>query len=110
MNNVVKNDDVDLRLLEEVQGLIQQARGRVFRAVHSELVMLYWNIGKRVQTEILQSDRAEYGQFIITTLANHLSVQFGKGFSRSALSRMLNFYKLFPDEQIVATLSQQLGE
>ncbi len=35
--------------------------------------------------------------------------EFGKGFTISALSRLLNFYKLFQDDKIVATLSQQLS-
>lgn len=37
-----------------------------------------------------------------------MSVNYGSGFSRSAISRMINFYQEFPDYEKVATLSQQL--
>jgi predicted nuclease of restriction endonuclease-like (RecB) superfamily len=36
-------------------------------------------------------------------------MRYGKGFTRPALSRMMNFYKLFADKQIVASLGQQLS-
>lgn len=107
--NIEKLNGVNDVLLSDIRYLIHQTKSRVFRTVHSELVMLYWYIGKRIQTEILKNDRAEYGQAIIVKLAEQLSLQFGKGFSRFSLSRMVSFYKLFPNEQIVATLSQQLG-
>jgi len=35
--------------------------------------------------------------------------EFGRGFTYTAIIRMVQFYEFFPDEQIVATLSTQLG-
>jgi hypothetical protein len=35
--------------------------------------------------------------------------EFGRGFIYTAIIRMVQFYKAFPDEQIVATLLAQLG-
>ncbi len=59
--------------------------------------------------EILKSTRAEYGQEVIKTLAQHLHIKYGKGFTRAGLFRMLQFYEVFPEEKIVATLSRQLN-
>jgi predicted nuclease of restriction endonuclease-like (RecB) superfamily len=66
-------------------------------------------VGQRVQKEILQERRADYGAQIVATLSQELTREFGRGFSRFALARMIQFGQLFPDEQIVATLSRHLG-
>jgi predicted nuclease of restriction endonuclease-like (RecB) superfamily len=71
--------------------------------------MLYWNIGKRINDEILNNKRADYGKQIISTLGQQLEEQYGKGFSANNLRRMIQFYETFPDSQIVATLWQQLS-
>ncbi|MCY7275603.1 MAG: DUF1016 N-terminal domain-containing protein [Phormidesmis sp. CAN_BIN44] len=39
------------------------------------------------------------------TLSNTLSSEYGKGFSRRNVFRMIRFAEVFPDEQIVSTLS-----
>jgi predicted nuclease of restriction endonuclease-like (RecB) superfamily len=96
-------------LLAEVCALIDQAREKVARQVNTELVILNWSIGERIRHEILQSKRAEYGKQVLTALASRLTAEYGRGFDKSALSRMVRFAELFPDRQIVATLSQKLG-
>ncbi|MCC7528659.1 MAG: DUF1016 family protein [Candidatus Melainabacteria bacterium] len=96
-------------LLEDLRQLIEHARNRVARQVNTDLVMLNWHIGVRIRRDILQEQRAEYGQQIIDALALELSMEYGRAFERSALFRMVQFAEAFPDEQIVATLSQQLG-
>jgi predicted nuclease of restriction endonuclease-like (RecB) superfamily len=53
--------------------------------------------------------RAEYGERIVESLSNVLSIKFGKGFNRRNLFRMIRFAEVFPDEQIVSTLSAQLS-
>ena len=73
------------------------------------MVLLYWNIGKIIQEEIIKNDRAEYGKRIVTTLSSQLILNFGKGYSRSNLNRMLDFYDTFPTFEIGATLSHQLS-
>jgi hypothetical protein len=42
-------------------------------------------------------------------LASRLTIEYGQGFSHSSLTRMVKFYDYLPDQQIVATLSQQLS-
>lgn len=96
-------------LLSELRLLIEQTRTRVAQTVNSELVLLYWQIGARIRADILQNERAEYGEEILPTLSAKLTAEYGKGFNKSALTRMIQFAEYFPDEQIVATLSQQLS-
>ncbi len=68
-----------------------------------------YGIGKRIQTEILDGERADYGKEILATLSRDLVRGFGAGFSEKSLRRMVQFADVFSDGRIVATLSRQLG-
>ena len=96
-------------LLADVRGLILAARDGIARTINTGLALLYWQIGDRVRRDVLQEKRAAYGEEIVATLSHKLTDEFGKGWERSALSRMIRFSEAFPDFEIVATLSQQLG-
>lgn len=96
-------------LLSELRGLIEQARQHVAQTANSTLTLLYWQVGARLQCEVLHDGRAEYGQQILATLSQELVRDYGKGFNPSALTRMVKFAEVFPDAQIVAMLSQHLS-
>ena len=97
------------RLLADVRGLIEDARGQVATAVNSRLVVLYWQIGKRIREEVLEQKRAAYGDEIVVTLSRQLTQDYGRGFSRPNLFHMLRFAEVFPDHEIVYALSRQLS-
>ena len=96
-------------LLQDVRELILTARQGVARAVNVGLVLLYWRVGKRTRDEVLGGQRAEYGEEIISTLSKQLTAEFGNGFSKPNLSRMVNLVETFPDPEIVSALSTQLN-
>lgn len=97
-------------LLDDIKILIDQARQQVAVAVNVGLTLLYWQVGQRIRTDLLrEEDRAAYGERIVATLSRQLTQSYGKGFTKSALNRMVQFAEVFPDPQIVATLSQQLS-
>ena len=73
-------------LLTDVRELILSARQTVARGVNAALVALYWKVGQRIRTEILNEKRAEYGQEIVVTMSQQLTTEFGNGFSRFNLS------------------------
>jgi len=95
-------------LVDELRELIVQTRSNVAETVNTALVNLYWEIGTRIRSEVLGNERAEYGKEICSTLSNQLVTEFGSGFSRPNLTKMLHFAELFPDSQIVVTLSQSI--
>jgi predicted nuclease of restriction endonuclease-like (RecB) superfamily len=95
-------------LFGDLSSLIDGARARVVAAVNSELVMLYWGIGKRIREEVLGGERARYGRDTVKRVAARLTTQYGRGYTYTALSRMRKFAHLYPDERIVAPLAQQL--
>ena len=96
-------------LLDDLRRLIDETRTAVAATVNVGLTMLYWRIGLRINDEILQGERAEYGKQIVATLSQQLTEEYGTGFSEKNLRRMMQFADVFPDEQIVATLSRQLS-
>lgn len=60
-------------LLADVQNMIEQTRAGVAQTVNAGMTSLYWRIGKRIQSEILQGQRADYGKEIVATLSRQLS-------------------------------------
>ena len=97
------------QLLSEIRTLIESSRKQAAQAVNTALVLLYWRIGRRIHIEIIGEGRAEYGERVVETLSKSLAQEYGKGFSRRNLFRMIRFAEIFPDEQIVPTLSAQLS-
>jgi predicted nuclease of restriction endonuclease-like (RecB) superfamily len=106
MTNPEKTQD---DLLSDLRGLIDRARQYLAQTANSTLTLLYWKMGQRIRREILNDGRGEYGQQILATLSQELMRDYGKGFNPSSLTRMIKFVELFPDEQIVASLSQALS-
>lgn len=95
-------------LLAEIRTLIEDARLQVAHAANAGLTIAYWRIGKRLLRENLTDGRGEYGQKILASLAQQLEREYGKGFSYSALTRMVRFAELFSDEKILVSLIQEL--
>jgi len=93
----------------DVRSMILQTREDVAHIVNSGITLLYWRIGKRIQTEVLGHERAEYGKEILQTLSAKLISEFGQGFSQRNLRYMVTFAEIFPEVGIVAALSRQLG-
>lgn len=96
-------------LLADVQSMIEQTRAGVAQTVNTGMTSLYWRIGKRIQSEILQGQRADYGKEIVATLSRQLVSRFGTGFSEKSLRRMMQFAEVFPDSEIVVSLIRQLS-
>ncbi len=108
--------DADFTIIEspagvvsDVRSMIQQTRTALAGVANAALTLLYWRIGKRIQTEVLGNKRAGYGKEILATLSQTLTAEFGSGYNYSALTRMVRFNQVFSEGEIVATLSRQLG-
>lgn len=104
-----KISDKENGLLESIVSLIETARQRVALAVNSELTLLYWNIGKQINDELIRNGRADYGKRIVADLSQYLSLKFGNGFSKRNLHNFIKFNEVFSELDIVQTLSAQLS-
>lgn len=106
-NNIVNNDEITL-LYNDIKHLIHNTKEAVYKSVNTELISLYWNIGRTVKENIIKKERADYGKQIIDKLSVELTSNYGKGYSRRNLFNMVQFYTTFSEFQIVQTLSAQL--
>ena len=96
MNQVIKQEDSNL-LLSNIREILLSARHTAYKAVNFAMVTAYWNIGKIiVEDEQNGNTRAEYGKAVLEELSIKLTEEFGKGFTRTNLKNMRQFYLLFP--------------
>lgn len=94
-------------LIHQIGTVLQESHNKVAYAVNTILVQTYWNIGKHiVEFEQGGSVKAEYGTELMDRLSKDLSNAYGKGFSRSNLFQIRQFYICFPKIQ---TLSGKLS-
>ena len=61
-------------LLGEIKELINRSRQEVAITVNATITLLYWQIGNRINTEILSHKRAEYGKQIVKALSTQLTL------------------------------------
>jgi len=110
-NNLVPtNHSIDeALLLERVSAIIERRKYQAAAYANREVTLMYWEVGQYINSVILESKRASYGKQILATVSPELVARYGQGFETSNLYRMVKFATLFPDSEIVATLSPQLS-
>ncbi len=96
-------------LVGDIKTLIEHSKQQVSVAVNATITMLYWNIGKKINEEILKDQRAEYGKQIVRTLSTQLTKDYGNGWSEKQLRHCLRFAETMPNNQIVSALQRQLS-
>ena len=105
MSELIENKN----LLNELKSLIETTKQNVAISVNSSLTLMYWQIGYKINEDILKNSRAEYGKEILQTVSAKLTEEFGQGFSKRNLADMIKFSQVFDDFEIVSTLSRQLS-
>ena len=98
-------------LITELRSLIQSARHAVATTVNSLQVLTNFEIGRRIiEHEQKGAERAAYGEMMMRTLAEQLTEEFGRGFSKRNLDYMRRFYLVYADRlpRIVQKPSAQL--
>ena len=104
-NEIIEEKEVE-SLYNGIKELVEQSRNRVYKTVNTEMINLYWNIGKMIVERQAKNPRAKYGDYLIENISKKLSLYFGKGFSIQNLRKMRQFYVCFP---IRSTLSSELS-
>lgn len=99
----------DKKLFRSIVSLIDNARQKAAITINSGLTILYWNIGKQINEDILKNNRADYGKTIIADLSKQLTKKYGAGFSKRNLHNFIKFNELYTEVTIVQTLSAQLS-
>ena len=102
-------ESLNTNLFSDVKLLTEESRNAVAQIVNAGLTAMYWNIGKRINDDILNNKRADYGKQILPTVSAKLVKEYGNGFSKRNLKRMIDFHQCFPDFKIISTLWRQLS-
>ncbi|PRM86953.1 PDDEXK nuclease domain-containing protein [Aliarcobacter cryaerophilus] len=105
MSELIENKN----LVVELKSLIASTKEQVAISVNSSLTLMYWQIGYKINEDILKNSRAEYGNEIVHAVSRQLVEEFGSGFSRANLFHMIKFSQVFDDFEIVSALSRQLS-
>lgn len=102
-------DKKHVELFPDICQIIESGKKQATIAVNSALTMTYWLIGERINDDILNNKRAEYGKQIVSQLATQLTLKYGKSFELRNLRRMMQFAEYFPDYEKVSPLATQLS-
>jgi predicted nuclease of restriction endonuclease-like (RecB) superfamily len=99
---------LDLSNFSSILTLIKTARERIIKTVNTEIIDLYWQIGKEV------SEKAEnngWGKSVVEELSTQITANFGnlRGFSPQNIWRMKQFYETYKDNQILSALLRELS-
>jgi predicted nuclease of restriction endonuclease-like (RecB) superfamily len=104
-----KSETIEALLLTDVSSLIEESRQYVAQTVNATLSLLYWKIGKRINDELLQHKRAEYGKQIIEKLSQQLVKKFGSGWDAKTIRHCLRSAETFSEALIISAVQRQLG-
>lgn len=107
--SAVQTSFLDEKLFGELSQLIEQSQQQVVSYANSTLTLLFWQVGKRINEEVLENQRAEYGKQIVPTVSAQLENRYGRNFAEKNVRRMMQFAELFADFQIVVPLARQLS-
>lgn len=81
----------------DIKQILLSARTKSAVEVNSLMVNAYWNVGRLIVEAQNGNKKANYGSNLIDNLAERLTVELGKGFTRSNLRTMRQFYLTFPN-------------
>ncbi|GHT16698.1 hypothetical protein AGMMS4956_19610 [Bacteroidia bacterium] len=96
-HNIEKSNTNYPQLVSQISETFEQGQQQAVIAVNSHIVVTYWKIGQYiVEYEQDGNDRAVYGNKLLENLSKDLTLLHGRGFSRSNIQRMKQFFLTFP--------------
>lgn len=92
------------QIFENIKQEVLKSQYKAMQAVNTEMIYMYWNIGKII------SENIEWGNKFVDNLSIDLKNEFPtiQGFSVRNLRNMRKFYEEYPSIEILQTLSAKL--
>ena len=87
---------VSKEFYDDIKQIINESRKHVVTYVNTTMLFTYWTIGKMIIEEQGGSNKAKYGDKLITELSKQMTLDFGKGFDERNLRKIRQFYLTFP--------------
>ncbi len=95
------------KLLTEIAKTIATGRSQAAWSLNAIMSAVYWDIGRQIVSfEQKGKAKAEYGERVMSLLANDLHKRFGRGFRKSNLYQFRRFYLTY--QEIFQTASGKL--
>jgi len=107
MKGLDKRDSLDI--VQEISALIEESKQQVVRTANSALTLLFWQVGNRINEEVLKNERAQYGKQIVATVSAQLELKYGRNFNEKNVRRMMKFANEFSDLEILPPLAAKLS-
>lgn len=93
------------QLISTIGQTLSAGRVRAYRVAEQISVQTRWDIGRQiVEYEQKGNQKAEYGSFLLDRLARDLTLEHGKGFSRTNIFFIRKLYLLYPKVQTLSEL------
>jgi predicted nuclease of restriction endonuclease-like (RecB) superfamily len=98
----------DISNFNSILTLIKTAKDNIIKTVNTEIIDLYWQIGKEVSEKV---QNGGWGKSVVEELSNHIAANLGniRGFSPQNIWRMKQFYETYKDSQILSALLRELS-
>lgn len=93
----VKLNQKEHQLFTELVLIIETRQKHVAININSGVVLMFWQVGSKVNDFVLNNQRAEYGKQIVVTLSRQLQLKYGNNFEEKNFRRMLQFADEFQD-------------
>lgn len=93
----------------EIVGLINETKKKVYRIANTVMIDLYWHIGERLAYRV---DNSQWGDGVIRQLADYIAAntEDSKGYSDKNLWRMKQFYETYRDaDEKLSSLLRQIN-
>lgn len=101
-------DQVGENLYKGIACIIDNAKQQVVVYVNAQSNMMFWHIGHYINEDLGYKQYSAYGDRILATLSQRLTEHYGKGYTYSAVTRMMKVARIYREEEMFATLSQTL--
>jgi len=96
-------------LYDDISEIIENGRREIYKQANNGTVLIFWQVGNRINEEVLGKQRADYGKQIVPQLATQLTRMYGRSFETRNLRRMMQFAEQFSNVEIVSQLATQLS-
>ncbi len=110
-NKIIDTKTIELvsdHLYQGVVDIINDAKRDVIVYVNKHANMMFWQIGHFINEDMGYQQYSAYGDKILATLSQRLTALYGKGYTYSAVTRMMKVARIYNEEGMFATLSQTL--
>jgi len=94
--------------LKQIKKRIYESRYKAFKAVNTQLIKLYWDLGKAI---VEKQEKEKWGKSVVEQLSKDLELEFEgiRGFSFRNLWRMRQFYLIYRGSEKLTQLVSEIG-